>query len=126
MKLLKENKTDTAILLLFAVWGIYEIFAMPFVYDKFVSIAVCMVLVWLFPICCRTTKPKDSGIRYKAMQYALTFTLTLPCALKITEVLRGHALLVDSIKIVFVSIFVQSACFLFFKYKQTKDRKSVV
>lgn len=120
MKLLKENRTDAAILLLLAVWGVYEILAMPFVYDRLVSIAVCIILVWLFPMCCRTTRPKDSGIRYKAMQYALTLALTLPCALKITEVLRGHALSADTIKIVFTSIFVQSACFLFFKYKQTK------
>lgn len=117
MKLLKENRTDAAILLLLAVWGVYEILAETFVYDRFVSIAICMMLVWLFPMCCRTTKPEDSGFRYKAMQYALTFALTLSCALKITEVLRGHALPADNIKLVFISIFVQSACFLLFKYK---------
>lgn len=40
MKFMKKNRPDVMIIILLILWGIYEIFVVPFEYDTLVSIFV--------------------------------------------------------------------------------------
>ena len=44
MQYVKENVADIIILILLAVWGIYEVLMIPFLYDTIVSVFI--VVVW--------------------------------------------------------------------------------
>ena len=55
MKFMKKNRPDVMIIILLILWGIYEIFVVPFEYDTLVSIFVGFNLVYLFPWCCKET-----------------------------------------------------------------------
>ena len=43
MKFMKKNRPDVMIIILLILWGIYEIFVVPFEYDTLVSI---LALIW--------------------------------------------------------------------------------
>lgn len=47
MKFMKKNRPDVMIIILLILWGIYEIFVVPFEYDTLVSIFVGFNLVYL-------------------------------------------------------------------------------
>lgn len=123
MKYLKENIADVIILILLAIWSIFEMFLMPSGYDSIVSIFVGIILISLFPVSCKRTKPEELRLRKDALQYAFTFMVALFCSLKIVEVLREHTLDVDGIKVVYIGIFLQSAFFLAFKLKLIRKSK---
>lgn len=120
MRYLKENMADVTILMLFAVWGVYEVFVVPFLYDTIVSIFVGCSLVLLLPWACKNTKVDYQRIRNEAFQYSFTFMIAVLTALKIVEVLREHTFDVDGIKMLFMGVFVQSAYFLIVKWKYYK------
>lgn len=120
MKCLKENIADVAILILLAIWGIYEMFLMPYGYDDLVSIFIGFILTCLLPASCRNTKPEDFKLRMDALQYACTFMVILFCSSRIVEVLREHTLDVDGFKVIYIGIFMQSAYYLAFKLKLIK------
>lgn len=44
MKFMKKNRPDVMIIILLILWGIYEIFVVPFEYDTLVSIL--LALIW--------------------------------------------------------------------------------
>lgn len=120
MRYLKENIADVVILILLAVWGVYEVFMIPFMYDTIVSIFMGCSLVCLFPWACKTTDADSRRMRNAALQYSFTFMISLLCALKIVEVLQEHIFEVDGIKVLFFGTFLQSAYFLIVKWKYQK------
>lgn len=120
MRYLKENIADVVILILLAVWGVYEVFMIPFMYDTIVSIFMGCSLVCLFPWACKTTDADSRRMRNAALQYSFTFMISLLCALKIVEVLQEHTFEVDGIKVLFFGVFLQSAYFLIVKWKYQK------
>lgn len=63
MKFMKKNRPDVMIIILLILWGIYEIFVVPFEYDTLVSIFVGFNLVYLFPWCCKETSAEYLKIR---------------------------------------------------------------
>lgn len=117
MRYLKENIADVVILILLAVWGVYEVFMIPFMYDTIVSIFMGCSLVCLFPWACKKTDADSQRMRNAALQYSFTFMISLLCALKIVEVLQEHTFEVDGIKVLFFGVFLQSAYFLIVKWK---------
>ena len=141
MKCVKENKADVMIIILLILWGIYEIFVVPFEYDTLVSIFVGFNLVHLFPWCCKETSAEYLKIRNAALQYAFTFIIAVLCALKIvgvlcermfdvdsggeaykgaTGVLCERMFDVDGLKMIFIGVFFQSVYFLIVKFKRSK------
>lgn len=86
------------IIILLILWGIYEIFVVPFEYDTLVSIFVGFNLVYLFPWCCKETSAEYLKIRNAALQYAFTFIIAVLCALKIVGVLCERMFDVDGLK----------------------------
>lgn len=123
MRYLKENIADVAILILLAIWGVYEVFMIPFMYDTIVSIFMGCSLVCLFPWACKKTDVDYQRIRNAALQYSFTFMISLLCALKIMEILQEHIFEVDGIKVLFFGAFLQSAYFLIVKRKYLKKLK---
>ena len=63
MQYVKENVADIIILILLAVWGIYEVLMIPFLYDTIVSVFISCSLVCLFPWACKSTKIEYQRIR---------------------------------------------------------------
>ena len=141
MKCVKENKADVMIIILLILWGIYEIFVVPFEYDTLVSIFVGFNLVYLFPWCCKETSAEYLKIRNAALQYAFTLIIAVLCALKIvgvlcermfdvdsggeankgaTGVLCERMFDVDGLKMIFIGVFFQSVYFLIVKFKRSK------
>lgn len=121
MKYFPENIADVFILILLAVWGVYEVFMVNFVYDTLVSIFIGFCLVTLFPWACKKTEGRYIRVRNAALRYSFTFVIAVFSSLKIVEVLRGHSLEVDGMKIIFVGIFLQSAYFLIMKRKLQRE-----
>lgn len=117
MEYVKDNLTDIIILILLAIWGMYELFMWQSAYDDLISIAVGFSLACLFPWCCKRTDKRFLEVRKKALQYSFTFIISLFCALKIVEVLREHSIEVNAIKVIFVGVVLQSAYFLIMKQK---------
>ena len=99
MKFMKKNRPDVMIIILLILWGIYEIFVVPFEYDTLVSIFVGFNLVYLFPWCC-----KETSAEY----------------LKIVGVLCERMFDVDGLKMIFIGVFFQSVYFLIVKFKRSK------
>ena len=120
MKFMKKNRPDVMIIILLILWGIYEIFVVPFEYDTLVSIFVGFNLVYLFPWCCKETSAEYLKIRNAALQYAFTFIIVVLCALKIVGVLRDRTFDVDGLKMIFIGVFFQSVYFLIVKLKSSK------
>ena len=96
------------IIILLILWGIYEIFVVPFEYDTLVSIFVGFNLVY------------HLKIRNAALQYAFTFIIAVLCALKIVGVLCERMFDVDGLKMIFIGVFFQSVYFLIVKFKRSK------
>ena len=117
---MKKNRPDVMIIILLILWGIYEIFVVPFEYDTLVSIFVGFNLVYLFPWCCKETSAEYLKIRNAALQYAFTFIIVVLCALKIVGVLRDRTFDVDGLKMIFIGVFFQSVYFLIVKLKSSK------
>ncbi len=117
MKYVKENLADIIILVLLAVWGIYDLFMWQSECDDLVSIVIGFSLVCLFPWCCKETNERFLKVRNRALQYSLTFLVSLFCALKIVEVLREHSIEVNAIKVIFLGVLLQSAYFLIMKQR---------
>ena len=92
------------IIILLILWGIYEIFVVPFEYDTLVSIFVGFYL----------------KIRNAALQYAFTLIIAVLCALKIVGVLCERMFDVDGLKMIFIGVFFQSVYFLIVKFKRSK------
>ena len=111
MKFMKKNRPDVMIIILLILWGIYEIFVVPFEYDT---------LVYLFPWCCKETSAEYLKIRNAALQYAFTFIIAVLCALKIVGVLCERMFDVDGLKMIFIGVFFQSVYFLIVKFKRSK------
>ena len=42
MKFMKKNRPDVMIIILLILWGIYEIFVVPFEYDTLVALIWCI------------------------------------------------------------------------------------
>lgn len=120
MKFMKKNKADVMIIILLILWGIYEIFVVPFEYDTLVSIFIGFNLVYFFPWCCKETSAEYLKIRNAALQYAFTFIIAVLCALKIVGVLRDRTFDVDGLKMIFIGVFFQSVYFLIVKLKSSK------
>lgn len=120
MRYLKENMADVTIMILLAVWGVYEVLIVPFLYDTIVSIFVGCTLVLLLPWACKNTKTDYQRIRNAAFQYSFTFMIAVLTALKIVEVLRERTFDVDGIKMLFMGVFAHSAYFLTMKWKYFK------
>lgn len=120
MKFMKKNRPDVMIIILLILWGIYEIFVVPFEYDTLVSIFVGFNLVYLFPWCCKETSAEYLKIRNAALQYAFTLIIAVPCALKIVGVLCERMFDVDGLKMIFIGVFFQSVYFLIVKFKRSK------
>jgi len=120
MKFMKKNKADVMIIILLILWGIYEIFVVPFEYDTLVSIFIGFNLVYLFPWCCKETSAEYLKIRNAALQYAFTFIIAVLCALKIVGVLCERMFDVDGLKMIFIGVFFQSVYFLIVKLKSSK------
>ena len=112
MKFMKKNRPDVMIIILLILWGIYEIFVVPFEYDTLVSIFVGFNLVYLFPWCCKETSAEYLKIRNAALQYAFTLIIAVLCALKIVGVLCE--------RMIFIGVFFQSVYFLIVKFKRSK------
>ena len=112
MKFMKKNRPDVMIIILLILWGIYEIFVVPFEYDTLVSIFVGFNLVYLFPWCCKETSAEYLKIRNAALQYAFTLIIEVLCALKMFDV--------DGLKMIFIGVFFQSVYFLIVKFKRSK------
>ncbi len=123
MQYVKENIADISILILLAVWGVYEVFMIPFLYDTIVSIFVSCSLVCLFPWACKSTKIEYQRIRNAALRYSFTFMIALLGSLKIVEVLREHIFDIDGIKVIFMGVFLQSAYFLVVKLKYLRNHE---
>ena len=121
MQYVKENVADIIILILPAVWGIYEVLMIPFLYDTIVSVFISCSLVCLFPWACKSTKIEYQRIRNGALRYSFTFMIALLGSLKIVEVLREHTFDIDGIKVIFIGIFLQSAYFLIVKLKCSRN-----
>ena len=85
MQYVKENVADIIILILLAVWGIYEVLMIPFLYDTIVSVFISCSLVCLFPWACKSTKIEYQRIRNGALRYSFTFMIALLGSLKIVE-----------------------------------------
>ena len=100
MKFMKKNRPDVMIIILLILWGIYEIFVVPFEYDTLVSIFVGFNLVYLFPWCCKETSAEYLKIRNAALQYAFTLIIAVLCALKIVGVLCERMFDVDGLKMI--------------------------
>ena len=49
MKFMKKNRPDVMIIILLILWGIYEIFVVPFEYETFVYIFVGFNLQYIIP-----------------------------------------------------------------------------
>ena len=96
MKYVKENLADIIILVLLAVWGIYDLFMWQSECDDLVSIVIGFSLVCLFPWCCKETNERF---------------------LKVIEVLREHSIEVNAIKVIFLGVLLQSAYFLIMKQR---------
>ena len=77
MQYVKENVADIIILILLAVWGIYEVLMIPFLYDTIVSVFISCSLVCLFPWACKSTKIEYQRIRNGALRYSFTFMIAL-------------------------------------------------
>ena len=107
MKFMKKNRPDVMIIILLILWGIYEIFVVPFEYDTLVSIFVGFNLVYLFPWCCKETSAEYLKIRNAALQYAFTLIIAVLCALKIVGVLCERMFDVDGLKMIFIGVFFQ-------------------
>ena len=107
MKFMKKNRPDVMIIILLILWGIYEIFVVPFEYDTLVSIFVGFNLEYL-------------KIRNAALQYAFTLIIAVLCALKIVGVLCERMFDVDGLKMIFIGVFFQSVYFLIVKFKRSK------
>ena len=116
MKFMKKNRPDVMIIILLILWGIYEIFVVPFEYDTFVGFN----LVYLFPWCCKETSAEYLKIRNAALQYAFTLIIAVLCALKIVGVLCERMFDVDGLKMIFIGVFFQSVYFLIVKFKRSK------
>ena len=119
MKFMKKNRPDVMIIILLILWGIYEIFVVPFEYDTLVSIFVGFNLVYLFPWCCKETSAEYLKIRNAALQYSFTLIIAVLCALKIVGVLCERMFDVDGLKMIFIGVF-QSVYFLIVKFKRSK------
>ena len=115
MKFMKKNRPDVMIIILLILWGIYEIFVVPFEYDTLVSIFVGFNLVYLFPWCC-----KETSAEYLKIKYAFTLIIAVLCALKIVGVLCERMFDVDGLKMIFIGVFFQSVYFLIVKFKRSK------
>ena len=74
------------IIILLILWGIYEIFVVPFEYDTLVSILLALIWCIFFPWCCKETSAEYLKIRNAALQYAFTLIIAVLCALKIVGV----------------------------------------
>lgn len=83
MRYLKENMADVTILMLLAVWAVYEVFVVSFLYDTIVSVFVGCSLVLLFPWACKNTKVDYQKIRNAAFQCSFTFMISVFTAIKI-------------------------------------------
>ena len=120
MKFMKKNRPDVMIIILLILWGIYEIFVVPFEYDTLVSIFVGFNLVYLFPWFCIVSSAEYLKIRNAALQYAFTLFIAVLCALKFVGVLCERMFDVDGLKMIFIGVFFQSVYFLIVKFKRSK------